>query len=381
MRPRERAWFLPVLLSAGEVPDIPIGSFETIRDLQYVDLHEDWEQGVRRLVEALRPVEAVVDQLLTRASDRSVSGAQRLALLDRAVLLSPRRRDVRQVRAQARIASGEAGKAVDDYEEAAPAYPAERAWCYWLAGDEDSALAVYKRLDRQKAATARDQYDLGCLLYNAARFEEARSAFGAAAESAPGVLAPRLMKLRLWLQDGHPVRIACLAREIEEAFGEHPDVCEARGHAMIFARRSAQFDPEGEAHLAPYDHSFVIEQFSLACRLDSSNPRRFYRVAKVLFDLGDYRNSGAAATSGLRIMPESGSLRVILAQVAEYGPEGVVADQDAAQLYDEAIRAELDDHLDRDDDTPVFDGDERSPRPVLRRYTTVPLKLAGVAWA
>jgi tetratricopeptide (TPR) repeat protein len=287
---------------------------------------------------------------------------------------------VRQARAQALIANGEAAKAVDDYEEAAPAYPAERAWCYWLAGDEDSAIATYKRLDRQNAATARDQYDLGRLLYNAARFEEARSAFSAAAESAPGVLAPRLMKLRLWLQDGHPVRIARLAREIEEEFGEHPDVCEARGHAMIFARRSAHFDPEGETHLVPYDHSFVIEQFSLACGLDSSNPRRFYRVAKVLFDLGDYRNSGATAAAGLRVMPESSSLQVVLAQVAEYGPEGAAADQDAAQLYQEAARAEPDE-LDRDDDPPVFDGDERRPRPVQLRYTTVPLKLAGVAWA
>lgn len=342
-----------------------------------MELYEDWELGFRRLVEALRPIEGVVDRLLERAVAQGPPDSERLTVLDRAVALSPRRRDVRQIRAEARIAIGEPELAIEDYEEAAPEYPAERAWCYWLAGDEDSAISTYKRLAKQGEAGARDQYDLGCLLYNAARFGEADDAFRVAVDTAPNALAPRLVRLRLLLQHGHPVRIARLAREVEEAFGEHPDVCEARGHAMIFARRAAQLDTEGEEGLKPYDHHYVIDQLSRACRLDVTNPRRFYRVAKVLFDLGDYRNSGAAATAGLTVMPESKSLLVVLAQVVEYGPEGVVEDGDAARLYGEAVKADPDD-LDRDDDMPIFDGDERPNRPEVRRYQTVPLKLAGV---
>lgn len=75
-------------------------------------------------------------------------------------------------------------------------------------------------------------------------------------------------------------------------------------------------------------------------------------------------------------MPESSSLRAVLAQVVEYGPQGVVEDADAAQLYGEA--ADMDsDSLDCDDDMPLFPGDERMSRPSIRRFTTVPLTIDG----
>lgn len=45
-RPSHRSWFIPVLLSATDVPDRDIGGGETLRDLQFVDLATDWEGGI-----------------------------------------------------------------------------------------------------------------------------------------------------------------------------------------------------------------------------------------------------------------------------------------------------------------------------------------------
>lgn len=197
MRPRQRAWCIPLLLGVPEAPDIPIGAGETLRDLHYVDLDRDWQAGMRQLVAAIRPVDEVVDRLLARSQSVDLSRAERLSLLDRAVSFSPRRRDVRRERARILIASGDFERATEDYEEAAPQFPSERAWTHWLAGDHDSAIAAYKHLGKHGNVSALDQYDLGCLLYGAGRFTEALECFLDSADAAPQVFAPRQAALRL----------------------------------------------------------------------------------------------------------------------------------------------------------------------------------------
>lgn len=52
-RASDRAWFLPVLLSPDAVPNRAIGGGETLRDIQYVALHDDWDQGLGRLTKIL----------------------------------------------------------------------------------------------------------------------------------------------------------------------------------------------------------------------------------------------------------------------------------------------------------------------------------------
>lgn len=65
MRPSQRAWFVPVLLSACQVPDRAIGAGETLRDIHWVDLSTDWDAGMASLV-------SVVHR--TSATPRSGSG-------------------------------------------------------------------------------------------------------------------------------------------------------------------------------------------------------------------------------------------------------------------------------------------------------------------
>jgi hypothetical protein len=53
VRSRDRAWFLPVLLDPDTLPALPIGSGETLHDIEYVSLYLDWDAGVRALLDVI----------------------------------------------------------------------------------------------------------------------------------------------------------------------------------------------------------------------------------------------------------------------------------------------------------------------------------------
>ena len=54
-RPTDKSWFIPVRLDDCTITDRSIGAGETLHDLQRIDLFPDWDDGVRRIVKALRP--------------------------------------------------------------------------------------------------------------------------------------------------------------------------------------------------------------------------------------------------------------------------------------------------------------------------------------
>ncbi len=53
--PTERVWFIPVTISECEIPDRAIGAGESIRDLQWINLQENWQSGIRKIVEVIAP--------------------------------------------------------------------------------------------------------------------------------------------------------------------------------------------------------------------------------------------------------------------------------------------------------------------------------------
>jgi hypothetical protein len=55
LRPLNRTWFIPVLLSPCEVPQYSLGGTNTLRSIQYVSLFEHWATGVRSLLTVIRP--------------------------------------------------------------------------------------------------------------------------------------------------------------------------------------------------------------------------------------------------------------------------------------------------------------------------------------
>lgn len=52
-RPADRSWFIPVIISECEMPALEIGSGETLKDIQYVSLVNDWRAGIAGILEAI----------------------------------------------------------------------------------------------------------------------------------------------------------------------------------------------------------------------------------------------------------------------------------------------------------------------------------------
>lgn len=52
---QDRIWFIPVLLSKCEVPNRNIGSGQTLRDLQWVELYNNWDDGIKRIATVIVP--------------------------------------------------------------------------------------------------------------------------------------------------------------------------------------------------------------------------------------------------------------------------------------------------------------------------------------
>ena len=58
-RPVDQEWFIPVKLNECEVPDLDIGRGETLGDLQYVNLYEDWDGNLQRILEIVQRAPSV----------------------------------------------------------------------------------------------------------------------------------------------------------------------------------------------------------------------------------------------------------------------------------------------------------------------------------
>jgi TIR domain-containing protein len=67
LRPRDRAFFIPVILSPTKIPDIEISSRETISDLQWVDLTEDWKKGIKSILSVVAPLQDLPFETLGEA--------------------------------------------------------------------------------------------------------------------------------------------------------------------------------------------------------------------------------------------------------------------------------------------------------------------------
>ncbi len=48
-------WLIPLVLSPCEIPPLPVSDGRTLRDLQWIDLSENWNAGVWRLLQVVRP--------------------------------------------------------------------------------------------------------------------------------------------------------------------------------------------------------------------------------------------------------------------------------------------------------------------------------------
>lgn len=52
-KPSDKVWFIPVKLNKCDVPYIDLGEGLTLQDLQYINLHENWDTGVQSILKVI----------------------------------------------------------------------------------------------------------------------------------------------------------------------------------------------------------------------------------------------------------------------------------------------------------------------------------------
>lgn len=55
-QPADANWFIPVKLSPCNIPALNISHTKSLKDIQWVDLYQDWNKGVLRIVQAINPI-------------------------------------------------------------------------------------------------------------------------------------------------------------------------------------------------------------------------------------------------------------------------------------------------------------------------------------
>lgn len=79
LRPADRSWFIPVLLNDCALPDRSIGAGERLSSIQAVSLHEDWDDGIRRILSVISPPAGLIHQLVQELSADSARARIRAA--------------------------------------------------------------------------------------------------------------------------------------------------------------------------------------------------------------------------------------------------------------------------------------------------------------
>ena len=54
-RPTDRIWFIPVKLNDCEIPNRDIGAGKTLQTFYYVELYEDWDSSIQRILKVIQP--------------------------------------------------------------------------------------------------------------------------------------------------------------------------------------------------------------------------------------------------------------------------------------------------------------------------------------
>lgn len=166
-RPNNRVWFIPVKLNDCEIPDLDIGRGETLRDLVYVNLYENWDYNIGRICSIiqsgitseesddqssniLRQVESTID----RSSDTSERNSQEVNSViedySNVIDLNPRHAEAYKRRGDLYLSQGQYELALVDFNRAIELESeneSENAMTYYRRGcvyiqREDNELAL-----------------------------------------------------------------------------------------------------------------------------------------------------------------------------------------------------------------------------------------------
>ena len=77
LRPRNREWFVPLILDRSEIPNLPVGAGETLPDIHALRIDETWDAGISKLISLIVPcsehLSIVSDGELLRTALKSIA--------------------------------------------------------------------------------------------------------------------------------------------------------------------------------------------------------------------------------------------------------------------------------------------------------------------
>ena len=90
-RSTDKVWFIPVILNECDIPERDIGGGETFKDLQWTNLHKEWDAGIQQILKVISPEASEAETYLRDAGAKAKQGDHESAITDydRALCLKP----------------------------------------------------------------------------------------------------------------------------------------------------------------------------------------------------------------------------------------------------------------------------------------------------
>ena len=119
-RSTDKVWFIPVILNECDIPERDIGGGETFKDLQWTDLHKDWDAGIQRILKVISPEASEAETCLRDASEKAKQGDHESAITDydQALCLKPNFAIAYLHRGIAKANMGLYSNAISDFDQA-----------------------------------------------------------------------------------------------------------------------------------------------------------------------------------------------------------------------------------------------------------------------
>ena len=94
----DRPWFIPVKLNECKIPDRDIGGGRTFEDFQWVELHEEWDIGIQKLLKSILPENPEVESPFKISNTKAKHGDHERTISNEEVVNIPERKPTAIVR-------------------------------------------------------------------------------------------------------------------------------------------------------------------------------------------------------------------------------------------------------------------------------------------
>ena len=248
--PHDRIWFIPVKLNECEIPHRDIGGGETLQDLQYVKLYEDWDGGIQRILKAIQSAEPA--PVITAKENESIGNreaeaeyAKGLACQNSITETTPPGERLSRIK-----------KAMEHYARALELNPDYlHAWnargaVHTMMGEIDHAIKDFSTVIKLKPDYFAAYLNRGGVNMSDGRYQQALSDFGKVIQLQPKVYAGYFRRAEVYrLKGDFDSAIADYNRAIQLK----PDL------ADLYNNRGIAYANKGHLERALLDYSEAIE--------------------------------------------------------------------------------------------------------------------------